>query len=253
MGFEAGKASVSTERSSADEGDVDTDTTFHFMGNKFVLGDKFSMTTVANQNDIEGNLKWVKDARRMADWVLVSFHNHGATSSSEEPSEHAKLFARACIDAGADVFIGHGPHQDRGIEIYQGKPIFYALGDFILQNDTVQWVPYDHMARFGLGWDNTPADLYDARSGNGTRGQSINPRKWESAIAMLSYKGRKLIEIRLHPVDLGMGLPRGQSGRPVLAETGGEVSNRVLKKFQQMSEPFGTKIVIKDGTGVIRP
>jgi len=251
--FEVEKARVPTERSKAEQGDVDTDTTFYFMGNKFVLGDKFSMMTVAERDDIEANLKWVRDARRMADWVLVSFHNHGASPSPDEPSEHAKLFARGCIDAGADVFIGHGPHRDRGIEIYQGKPIFYSLGDFILQNETVQWAPYDHMARYGLGHDNTPADLYDARSGNGTRGQSINPRNWESAIAMLSYKGKTLQEIRLHPVDLRIGAPRGQQGRPLLAEPGGEVSNQVLKKYREMSEPFGTKLAIEDGIGVIRP
>ncbi len=251
--FEAEKATVPTERSRAEEGDIDSDTTFHFMGNRFVLGDRFSMTTVANRNDIEANLKWIRDARRMADWVLVSFHNHGATSSPEEPSEHAKLFARNCIEAGADVFIGHGPHRDRGIEIYQGKPIFYSLGNFILQNDTVQWAPYDQMARFGLGWNNTPADLYDARSGNETRGQTINPRNWESAIAMVSYKGKRLNEIRLYPIDLGKGLPRSQRGRPLLAEPNGEVSNRVLEKFRLMSEPFGTRIEAKDGTGIIRP
>jgi poly-gamma-glutamate capsule biosynthesis protein CapA/YwtB (metallophosphatase superfamily) len=253
LGFEAEKAKVPTERSKAEEEDIDTDTMFHFMGNRFILGDKFSIATLAKRKDLESNFKWVRDARRMADWVLVSFHNHGATSSPDFPSEHCKVFARGCIDAGADIFIGHGPHRDRGIEIYKGKPIFYSLGDFILENDTVQWAPYDHMARFGLGYENTPADLYDARSGNETRGQSINSRSWESAIAMLSYKGKKLKEIRLHPIDLGMGLPRGQRGRPLLAEPGGEVSRRVLKKLQQMSEPFGTKIVIKNGTGVIRP
>ena len=84
----------------------------------------FSLSTIANRDDVEANLKWVRDARRMADWVLVSFHNHGASPSPDEPSEHAKLLARACIEAGADVFIGHGPHRDRGIEIYQGKPIW---------------------------------------------------------------------------------------------------------------------------------
>ncbi|MBI4191212.1 MAG: CapA family protein [Betaproteobacteria bacterium] len=233
------------------ERDQDTDTVFHFMDTKFVLGDRFSLSTIANRDDVEANLKWVRDARRMADWVLVSFHNHGASPSPDEPSEHAKLFARACIEAGADVFIGHGPHQDRGIEIYQGKPIFHSLGDFILQNDTVQWAPYDAMTRLGLGWDNTPADFYDARAGNGTRGRG-NPRNWESAVAMVSFKGGRLKEVRLHPVDLGMDSPRGQRGRPLLAEPGGEVNNRVLEKFQQMSKPFGTEIKIEDGVGVIR-
>ncbi len=253
LGFEEEKASKRASLTTVEQ-DEDTDTIFHFMDAKFVLGDGFSLSTIANRDDVEANLKWVQDARRMADWVLMSFHNHGASPSSDQPSEHTKVFARACIEAGADVFIGHGPHRDRGIEIYQGKPIFYSLGDFILQNETVQWEPYDAMARFGLGWADTPADFYDARSAKVTRGPGFNPspKNWESAITMVSFNGGQLKEIRLHPVDLGMGLPRGQCGRPLLAEAGGEVSNRVLKDFQQMSELFGTKIKIEDGVGVIR-
>ena len=61
----------------------------------------------------------------------------------------------------------------------------------------------------------------------------------------------KLSEIRLYPIDLGMGLPRSQNGRPVLAEPGGEVNRRVLERFQKMSEPYGTKIAIREGVGII--
>jgi hypothetical protein len=38
--------------------------------------------------------------------------------------------AHAAIDAGADVVVGHGPHQPLAIEIYRGRPIFYGLGNF---------------------------------------------------------------------------------------------------------------------------
>jgi hypothetical protein len=34
------------------------------------------------------------------------------------------------LDAGADAVVGHGPHVLRGVEFYQGKPIFYSLGNF---------------------------------------------------------------------------------------------------------------------------
>jgi poly-gamma-glutamate synthesis protein (capsule biosynthesis protein) len=231
--------------------DVDTDAVFHFMDARFVVGNGFSLSTVANKDDVEANLKWIRDARRMADWVVMSFHSHAASSSADEPAEYAKLFARACIDAGADLFIGHGPHRDRGIEIYKGKAIFHSLGDFILQNDTVQWAPYDAMARLGLGHENTPADWYDARAGNESRGRG-NPRNWESAVSLVTFEAGKLKEIRLYPVDLGMNLPRPQRGRPLLAEPGDEVSNRVLQKFQQMSQPFGTDISIENGVGIIR-
>lgn len=37
---------------------------------------------------------------------------------------------RKLIDAGADIVIGHHPHCLQGVEIYQGKPIYYSLGNF---------------------------------------------------------------------------------------------------------------------------
>jgi len=38
--------------------------------------------------------------------------------------------AHAAIDAGADVVVGHGPHFVLPVEVYQGKPIFYGMGNF---------------------------------------------------------------------------------------------------------------------------
>ena len=39
-------------------------------------------------------------------------------------------FAHRCIDAGADLVYGHGPHVVRGMELYKGKLIAYSLGNF---------------------------------------------------------------------------------------------------------------------------
>jgi poly-gamma-glutamate capsule biosynthesis protein CapA/YwtB (metallophosphatase superfamily) len=39
-------------------------------------------------------------------------------------------FARAVIDAGADLVVGHGPHVLRGLEFHQGRLIAYSLGNF---------------------------------------------------------------------------------------------------------------------------
>lgn len=227
-----------------------TETSITFMDVEFILGESFSMHTVADQRDMDGILKWVSDARRMADWVLVSFHDHGASRSLEQPSDHAIILARECIDRGADVFIGHGPHCDRGIEIYKGKLILYSLSWFIRQNRTAQRPPYEAMARYGLGIESTPADFNDARTTTGVL--SMGREDTESALVMVSFRQKQLKEVRLYPVDLCCDLPRSQSGRPVLAEPGSEVFNRVLERFQRCSEPFGTKIQIEKEAGVIR-
>jgi poly-gamma-glutamate capsule biosynthesis protein CapA/YwtB (metallophosphatase superfamily) len=235
---------------------LDTATRYHFAPLRgwdapltVQVGDTFGVSTSCNADDLERNLRWVRDARRMADWVIYSFHcgYHGATS--EEPAEHLKQLAHAVIDAGADVFVGHGPHRDKGIEIYQGKPIFYSVGDFILQNDTVLRQPADAYSRYQLGPEHTPADFYDARSGKQSRGQDVTLVNWQSIVAITKWESRQLQEIQLHPIDLGMGLPMGQRGRPIAAT--GEVAQEILERFQRMSKPFQTTIDMVDGRGVI--
>ncbi len=39
--------------------------------------------------------------------------------------------AHAMVDAGADVIIGHHPHVVEEMEIYNNRPIFYSLGNFV--------------------------------------------------------------------------------------------------------------------------
>ncbi len=64
------------------------------------------------------------------------------------------------------------------------------------------------------------------------------------------FRGRELVAIRLHPVDLGHGLPRAQRGRPVLAR--GAVAARILERVQRLSHRFGTTVAIDGEVGVVR-
>jgi poly-gamma-glutamate synthesis protein (capsule biosynthesis protein) len=221
-------------------------------GYRFRLGDDFSRRLVPNAFDIEENAKRIHDARRMADWVIVSFHNHEQGGTIDDPSDIATEFAHAAIDAGADVFHGHGPHRDRGIEVYKGRPIFYSIGHFIFQNETVEHVPLDNLRRQGLDpWEATPADFYDSRSGSELTGEWLahgtNPAAWRDIVATVEFRAGKLHDITLQPIDLGFRRPRSQRGRPVLAR--GENADEVLALFDRLSAPFGTKIAVAGGTG----
>ena len=75
------------------------------------------------------------------DVVVVSFHGgaEGKAALRVADSEEEFLgekrgnvvrFARAAVDAGADLVLGHGPHVPRALEIYRGKLIAYSLGNF---------------------------------------------------------------------------------------------------------------------------
>ncbi len=220
-----------------------------FSGLRFVLSDKPGIRTEPNAQDVAEITKWIRDARRQADWVFFSLHAHESRLEREVPADFIETFARACIDAGADAFIGHGPHVLRGIEIYNGKPIFYSLGNFIFQNDLVRRHPQDIYDRAGLGLDATPADMYDKRSMNDTRGFPADVAYWESILGSLQYEGGEFKRAVLYPLYLGWDRPRPQRGRPVLARK--EIARRILERMQRLSEPYGTEIRIDGETGII--
>lgn len=71
----------------------------------------------------------VKKAKERADFVIVSMHS--GVEYVHEPNKSQKEFARAAIDAGAEMVIGHHPHVIQRAEKYKGKYIFYSLGNFV--------------------------------------------------------------------------------------------------------------------------
>lgn len=68
--------------------------------------------------------------------IIVSMH--AGTEYTRTPNQIQVNFAHAAIDAGADVVIGHHPHWIQPIEVYQGKPIFYSLGNFVFDQEWSQ-------------------------------------------------------------------------------------------------------------------
>ena len=100
--------------------------------------------TCVNETDMLRVEKSIREARFMADYVVVAMHSHELIDIRiEEPAAFYEQFARRCIDAGAHAVIGTGPHLLRPIEIYKGCPIFYSLGDFVLQLETIARAPAD--------------------------------------------------------------------------------------------------------------
>ena len=227
----------------------DRDGELTLAGLRFVASDKPGMHSEPNERDVQEITKWIKDARRQADWVFFSLHAHEAQLDREVPAEFIVKFARVCIDAGADAFIGHGPHVLRGIEVYKGKPVFYSLGNFIFQNDLVKKHPQDIYERAGLSLEATPADMYDARSKNDTAGFPADVTYWESVLGVIDYEAGQMKRVEIYPLYLGWDRPRPQRGRPVLAR--GEIARRILERTQRLSEPFGTIIKIDGDKGII--
>ena len=189
----------------------------------------------------------IQKAREQSDYVLVSIHSHEYDGSDYlSPANFLKEFAHQCIEAGADAIIGHGPHELRGIEIYKGKPIFYSMGNFIFQNETIPFQPADAYERKGLDKNSTVEQLMDLRTQNGTVGLCTEENIWRSVMAAFTAEDGKITEITLYPVTLDMQLPRHQRGWPRLAD-----NESVLHHLQALSQPFGTKLVIENGIAKI--
>lgn len=79
----------------------------------------------------------VRDVAGQADAVIVAIH-WGVPSWWLSPyqgllAEYQQPLGHALIDAGADIVFGHHSHSLHGIEVYDGKPIFYSAGNFIFE------------------------------------------------------------------------------------------------------------------------
>jgi poly-gamma-glutamate synthesis protein (capsule biosynthesis protein) len=64
------------------------------------------------------------------DHTIVNIH-WGQEYQVLASNARQQALAHAFVDAGADVVVGHHPHVVQEIEIYNDRPIFYSLGNFI--------------------------------------------------------------------------------------------------------------------------
>jgi len=201
---------------------------------------------VLKADDEKDNLRSIRQGKEVADFVIASAHVHEPGNYSDTPPDFLPGFAHEALDAGADAFVGHGPHRLRGIEIYKGKPIFYSLGDFIYMSHSREVIApqeYEHIKDLA---NTTPAEVMQSRMEDDFN----DPIWYESVVAVSRYRDGKLAEIELHPIELGFDGPLGRRGVPLIAQP--DMAQKILKRLQRLSEPFGTTIAIQGNIGVIK-
>jgi poly-gamma-glutamate capsule biosynthesis protein CapA/YwtB (metallophosphatase superfamily) len=226
--------------------------TLNFGGRRYVVGAQPGTRTEPVKEDVEAIARVVRSAAALADIVIVSLHCHESGANRSIPADFIPVFARAVVDAGADVFVGHGPHVLRGIEIYKGKPIFYSLSNFIFQNETLLRMPSDSYEQYGLDDDVAQtSDYLDARYDKDRRSFPADAEYWDSVTAMTKWDGSNLVEVQLHPITLGYKTSRAERGRPRLAS--GADAARILEMLVSRSKPFGATVKVKGGVGYITP
>lgn len=107
----------------------------------------FSFSGKNNVNTLSRVRQVISPCRE--DIIIVSAHMGAETGSLAktpgrveyngwEARGDVRKFSRACIDAGADIVIGHGTHFLRDIELYKDRIILYSLGNFIFDYPGVE-------------------------------------------------------------------------------------------------------------------
>lgn len=220
---------------------------FDFGGHLFIEGEQEGKTTLPIPSDMNRILRAIREAKRQANYVLVSIHAHEMLGDDkEQPAQFLETFARACIDEGAHAVVGHGPHVLRGVEVYKNRPIFYSLGNFIFQNETVTHLPSDFYESYDLSHTNTVSDAFDVRSKNNTIGFGVNPKIWETVLPIWKMENGELTELHLYPLELGFEKKRFERGWPMLSE-----NTSILERLAELSAPYGTEILIEEGVGKV--
>lgn len=228
------------------EAEDEEDDGLSLFGQNYRIGDRHGVEYEMEPIDVRELERSIRTAKRNADFVIVHVHAHEPGNWSETPAAFLEELAHRAVDAGADQFVGHGPHQLRGIEIYRGKPIFYSLANFIFQNEPIYPVAMDAYERF----DTDPEDVTDPELNRRQLVMGFEDDLWfESVIAVSRFGEEGVREVRLHPITLGFGKRNPDRGVPRVAEE--ERGREILERVRRLSEPYGTDVTLEDGVGVI--
>jgi poly-gamma-glutamate synthesis protein (capsule biosynthesis protein) len=103
--------------------------------------------------DLSKLKRQVSLSRRNCDLLIVSFH--WGEEYQGVPGERQRKVARAAVDAGAGLILGHHPHVLEGMSAYRGAPILYSMGNFVFdqkQGERMESAIFELTYWEGGGW-----------------------------------------------------------------------------------------------------
>jgi poly-gamma-glutamate capsule biosynthesis protein CapA/YwtB (metallophosphatase superfamily) len=176
-----------------------------------------NMLLPGDSSDWDRNLGSVRAASRQADIVLV--YHHFQTDADPGWQES---WARASIDAGADLYVSHGEPTLAGVESYEGGIILYGLGNFIFNTRT-------ELGRY-------PAEV------------------WESVVVEISVGASGVEEVEFTPISIDEGSEGPDflqtRGFPELAV--GDHATSILLRLSSLSAAHGTHLDLSGGKARLR-
>ncbi len=115
---------------------------FGFLGYDFITNPNFDPQIIIDT---------VKKYDSQVDWLIVSLH--WGNEYLPQAEKWRVDLAHQLVDAGADIIHGHHPHVWQGIEDYQGKKIYYSLGNFIFDQSWSWETSHTNIIRLTLSQD----------------------------------------------------------------------------------------------------
>ncbi len=204
------------------------------------IGHAVNGVWTGRQEDWDRNLSSVRAAAADSDFVLYYHHfqidldefadiERGDSTGDghvrvEDVAQWQTDFARAVLDAGASMYVGHGHRAFDGVEVYDGKPLLRQLGGFAYQ---------------GL---------------NPEIGGYEEHRPWEGLLADVLIRDGRVEEIEFLPLDLDEGESYREDyddleflSRRGLAELArGPLAKSILVRLRDLSAAYGTELEITD-------
>ncbi len=197
------------------------------------------------QDDRDRNLGAVREAAARADFVI--YYQHFQIDLDEfdsiAPGEatddgHIRVddvagwqtdFARAVIDAGASMYVGHGHRGFDGIEIYKERPLIRQLG--------------------GLAYQGLQPEI----------GYCEQYQPWEGLLLEMTIRNGAVVRIEFIPLELDEGEAYRADYRDVgflarrgLAEVAtGDRADSILVRLRDLSAEYGTELTIADQRAVL--
>lgn len=207
------------------------------------VGEETKIIRSVNKEDLQRVVSAIEEAKFQSDYVMIAIHNHQNVGEFKENiPDFITEFAHAVIDAGANAVIGTGPHLLRAIEVYKECPIFYSLGDFVLQLYNVELAPEDFYHKFGVSSDLSAYELLKKRSRNFTIGLMEEEKMLETVIPYWETENGKMTKLELLPVRVQTDGVQGMRGLPRIAK-----DTSFINRLADLSKPYGVEMKMEDG------
>jgi poly-gamma-glutamate synthesis protein (capsule biosynthesis protein) len=218
----------------------------------FEVGDELSIDYVPDPDERRAALWSIRQSAAQADVTILAVHAHQGDDDPSNPLPYLRELARDAVDAGADVVAVSGPHVPAPVEIRDGKPIFYGLSNFIWSDLGGPLPAYFWRAtRAILGDEIDPRSMSEAELIARLNDDGFSdPWIFRAVLAEVVFGDDRIAEIRLHPLDLGIGLPITRRGVPRTASS--EVGREICERVAAISAPLGTDIDVSDGIATVR-